>query len=483
MYVVKLDGASSEERFGMKSAAVADLKKSALPVPKGFVLSPDALDMFISENGLEGKIRTVSETTHKGMTGLDAIKKNIDYLFTNSQIPEAVKKEVLAAYGNLSLSEDVRRADTAALDLIKVGRNHERVAVRSSIVRGQENSFAGVTSSFLNVTGDDELCKSIKLCWASAFHPHMLLYSERKGVDGLPRMSIIVQRMVDSDKSGSMLTNFVKDKILVEAAWGLGNAVSSGIVTPDEYLLHGNGALMEKNISKKLGMYVRNAMSGKTEKEPVPGNKMDAQVLTDSEMRKLCELAEKVQGSKSCQLQIDWCIARNRVFLLDVKEGNFEIERRDEQPGEALVTGRCASRGTGTGSIVKYPGDDGNQFDETCIVVSESPSLHVLLAFPDIAGYVSNEGGRLCNFSILARELRVPALTATRNASSILHEGDSVRILAEHGKVIAAEQEPEPEPQAIQPSFPVEGPGMDFPLPAEPMQPAAVPSPHFQPAA
>ena len=148
------------------------------------MLSPDALDLFISENGLEGKIRTVSETTHKGMTGLEAIEKNIDELFTGSSIPDAVKMEVLSAYGNLSLSEDVRRADTAALDLIKVGRNHERVAVRSSMIRSPDNSFAGVTSSFLNVTGEDELWRCIKLCWASAFHPHMLLYSARKACPG-----------------------------------------------------------------------------------------------------------------------------------------------------------------------------------------------------------------------------------------------------------------------------------------------------------
>jgi phosphoenolpyruvate synthase/pyruvate phosphate dikinase len=358
LYVVKQEGASSEQEHGLKSAALADLQKSALPVPKGFVISQAALDTFISENGLEEKIRSVSETTHKGMTGLEAIQKKIDMIFVKSFMPDAVKSEVLSAYGGLSLSEDVRRADVAALDLIKVGRNHERVAVRSSMVRSPDNSYAGVTSSFLNVTGEDELWRCIKLCWASAFHPHVLLYGERKGVEGLPKMSVIVQRMVDSEKSGSILTNFIRDKVLVEASWGLGSAVSSGIVSPDEYLLDRNGSLLEKNISKKLSMYVRNPMSGKTEKEPVPGSKMDAQVLTDSELRKLCELAEKVQGSKPDQLLIDWCIGRNRAFLLDVKQGNFDIERGDEDPGEALVTGRCASQGTGTGKVIMYPGEN-----------------------------------------------------------------------------------------------------------------------------
>jgi pyruvate,water dikinase len=444
LYVVKQDEASSEEEFGFKAAALADMQKSALPVPRGFVISPKALDLFISRNGLEDKIRAVSQTSDKGMSGLEEIEKNTRELFANAFIPEEVKKEVLSAYGELSLSDDVRRADTAALDLIRAGRNHERVAVRSSVLRNPENSFAGVAGAFLNVSGEDDLWSSIKMCWASVFYPYALLYSERKGVEGLPRMSIVVQRMVDSEKCGAMLSNFGNDKMLVEASWGLGSAVSSGIVAPDEYLLEKNGALIEKNISKKHSMYVRNPMSGKTDKEHVPGSKMDVQVLTDSELRKLCELAEKAQGSKSGQYIMDWCIGRNRVFILDIKPGNYEISMGEDQAGDVLVTGRCASQGIASGRVSAFPSEDGNHYDATSVVVSEGPSIPLLVSFPDIAGYVTNNGGRLCNFSVLARELKIPVLATTQNATSILKDGDGVKILAEQGKVIAVQQEPAP---------------------------------------
>lgn len=462
MYVVKQEEASSREEFGYKAAAIADMQKSALPVPKGFVISPKALELFISRNGLEDKIRSVAETPDRGLSGLQAIERNSEELFLSAFIPDEIKKEVLAAYEKLSLSDEVRRADTAALDLIKAGRDHERVAVRSSVIREPENSFAGVTNTFLNVSGEDELWRCIKLCWASLFYPYALLYSERRGISSLPRMSVLVQRMVETEKSGSILTNFGNDKVLVEGAWGLGNAVSSGIVTPDEYLLDKNASLLEKNISKKLWMYARDPMSGKTEKGHVPGSEMDAQVLTDVELKKLCELADKVQGSKPGQHVVDWCIGRNRAFILDAKPGNYEISRGEEQAGDVLVTGRCASQGAVAGKIAIFPSEIEGRFDATNIVVSESPSISVLLSFPDIAGYVTNDGGRLCNFSILARELKIPALTATQNATSILREGDGVKVLAEQGKVIAVPEEV--------PGIREGGISPDFPLPTEPIE-------------
>jgi pyruvate,water dikinase len=465
LYVVKLEDASNPEEFGQKAATLADMLKSALPVPKGFVITPRALDLFISENGLGDKIRSVSETKDNGLSGLQAIEKNTRELFSNALIPDEVKKAVLAAYEELSLAEEVRRADAIAIDLIRVGRDHEKVAVRSSVIREPVNSFAGVAGAFLNVSGEDELWRSIKLCWASIFYPHALLYSEKRGIEGLPRMSIVVQKMVDSEKSGSVLTKFGTDKVLVEASWGLGNSVSAGLVTPDEYLLDKNGSLIEKNISKKMCMFVRNPMSGKTEKEHVPGNKMDSQVLTDAELKKLYELSEKAEGPESGQRVVDWCIGRNRAFILDAKQGNYDISKVEDQPGDMLVTGRCSSPGTAAGKVALFTDVDKNGFDSTSLVVSDDPSITVLLSFPDIGGYISNGGGRLCNFSILARELHVPAITATQNAMSILHEGDDVKLLAEHGKVVSVPPETEVPPK------PEEG-VPEFPLPIEPFEPS-----------
>ena len=463
MYVARLEEADKPEEFGYKAAVLSGMLKMGMPVPKGFVIKPGALELFISSNNLEDKLKSVSGTAGMGLAGLRSIDKKVKEMFLNASVPDDVKKSVSSAYRQLSLADELRHADAAALDLIRAGREQERVALRSSVIRGAKNSFAGVTSAFLNACGEEELWSRIKLCWASLFSPFALLYGENRGVTGLPRMSIVVQRMVDSEKSGSMMTNFGSDKMLIEATWGLGNALSSGIVTPDEYLLEKNGSMIEKNISKKLWMYVRNPMSGKTEREHVPGSKMDAQVLTDPEMRKLCELGEKLLSNSPGQNVVDWCIARNRVFILDCKPGNYEISvPEEEQAGDVLVTGRCASPGTASGTISPYPGESGGQPQAGSIIVSENPSVTTLISIPEVAGFVTDEGGRLCNFGVLARELGIPALTATQNATSILHIGDNVRLIAGHGKVFSI--------TGIAPAIQGEGEGLEFPLPIEPME-------------
>lgn len=466
MYVVDLEEADSREGFGFKAAELAGLQKSGFPVPKGFVIAPHALQLFISRNGLEEKIRSALETAERGPAGTMDAEKEMRELFTSALIPTEIRKEIVSAYEKLSLSEDVKRADMAALELIKMGRSQERVAVRPSVMTDHGKSFAGLTKAFLNVSGEDELWKFIKLCWVSLFYPLTSLYKERMGMEGQPAMSVIVQRMVDSEKGGAMFINFGNDKLLVEASWGLGETVSSGLVTPDEYLLDKKGALLGKNISKKLWMHVRSPMSGKTEKEHTPGSKMDAQVLTEVELKKLCELSDKLQTGVSEQRIVDWCIARNRVFILDTKPGSYEIiGGHEELDGtDVLVTGRCASPGTAAGGIVLPDNEVNVQFNAENIVVSENSSSDMLLSFPDIGGFVTNEGGRLCNFAILARELKIPALTATQNATSILKDSNKVKLFAEQGKVVKVQEEivrdvqeyPEASPEVETPQFPSE---------------------------
>lgn len=451
MYVIRLEEATNKEDYGSKAAMLANLKKAGMPVPKGFVIKPSALELFITRNGLGPRIRSLSQISDRSLSGLQNMEKSIRDMFYEAQLPVDVKNDVLSAYKQLSLSEEVRNADSAALDLISMGRDHERVAVRTSVIRDAENSYAGVLSVFLNVTGEDELWKHIKLAWASLFYPYAALYREKRSISSMPRMSIIMQKMIDTDKSGSMLTKFGNDKLLVEASWGFGNAISFGIVTPDEYLLDKAGSLIEKNISKKLWMFTRNAMNGKTEKIHVPGNRMDIQVLTETELRKLCGLIENLQTPEVGQYIVDWCSSRNRFYIIDAKPGKYEITPSVEESltGEVLVTGRCASPGIISGKVRVIPGISESDFSGDDIAVSGMSSSNLLLSLPRLNGFITNDGGRLCNFSILSREFNIPSLTATQNAMSVLNNGDNIKLLAEHGKVVSLPpaEFPKPEPQ------------------------------------
>ncbi len=444
MYTASLFEADGRPELGFKASAVSGLKKAGIPVTSGFVITPKALESFISVNGIRSKVRQFHENVDRSPSGLRKAEEGIKDLFLNSVIPGEARSAILASYGELSVSGDIRKAE-AAFSFIKAGRDHALVAVRPSVVREEKDSFAGVLESFVNVSGEDDVLKHVKLCWASLFYPSTSMYTEGRGTGTLD-MSVIVQKMAISEKSGTVATGFGGDKVLVEATWGLGKAASSGLVTPDEYLLDSGGRLIEKNISKKLWMLERNDMTGVTSKVHVPGSRMDAQVLSDAELRKLFELGRRVAGAFQGQQVMDWCIGRNRVIITDVKPGNCDITPvREEHPsGDILVTGRFVSRGTATGTV-KTIGPSGGAFGPDDIVVMESSSIGNLISVKDASGVIVDEGGRMSNFGILAREMGIPAIAGTHKATSVLRLGERITMVTELGKVMAA-QEPVNEP-------------------------------------
>ncbi len=441
MYIIKLDNAENDGEFGSKASGLCRLRKDKLPVPDGFVINTRALELFMSSNQIRSRLPKLDEIADRSPSGLREIEENVRDIFVNSVLPADLRNEIMSAYGNLSVSEDVKMAGEA-FSLIKAGRDHELVAIRGSVGRGASDSFAGLIDSFMNVSGKDELFRCIKLCWASLFYPHALIYGEKKGIENT-NLSILVQKMAESEKSGIVLTNFGGNKTLVEGSWGIGNAVSSGIVTPDEYLLDANGALMEKNISKKLWMYSRNEMTGLTERDHVPGSKMDVQVLSETDLKKISEISERISAAGNGQQIIDWCIGRNKISVLDVKPGNYEISQADEMSttGEVVVTGRFVSKGNVTGTV-KIIGSSSSQFGIEDVALSASSDCRDLIMASGAGGFLTDEGGRLCNFGILARELQVPVMSGTQNATSVLGEGEKVVMSAQHGKVISVQERP-----------------------------------------
>jgi pyruvate,water dikinase len=435
VYVLGIDDASNAKECGFKAASLAGLK-AIVPTPSGFAIMPQALEAFISANGLKEKIKNIYESSSQPESGTapDA-EKCVRDMFMTASIPKDVGSAVMKSYEGFSISDDVRSAG-GVLGLIKAGRGSQLVAVRPSVIRNEGDTFAGVLDSFINVSGEEDLVRCVKLCWASLFYPRASGYMERKGIT-VPSMSVIVQRMAPSEKGGSILTGFGGENVLVEASWGPGSAVSSGVVTPDEYLLRGDGRLLEKNIAKKLWMFERNDYTGITSKVYVPASMMDSQVLTEPELRKLYELSMRIAGDGKNQYVIDWAIGRNRVMIMDSKPVKFDIGKPCEEPagGEVAVTGRFVSGGVAQGKVRKMEASASPPGDES-ILVTESSDAGMLIAASRVAGVVTEEGGRLCNMGVLAREFSIPALSATHNAKSILSEGQDVRVLAGAGKVV-----------------------------------------------
>jgi phosphoenolpyruvate synthase/pyruvate phosphate dikinase len=430
VYVLRLEDAGNVREHGFKAASLAALCK-AVPVPSGFVIARNALDAFLSANGdLAEKVKRFSDPSR--MATLDDVRNaenDVRSAFLGASIPTDLRNDIVRAYDDLSVSEDVRSAGSA-FSIIKAGRIHELVAVRPSVVRDAGDRFPGMLDSFINLTGEDEILRGVKLCWASLFYPKAASYMERKGLKEAA-MAVIVQKMAPAEKSGSILTGFGGDKVLIEASWGPGAAVSSGIVTPDEYLFDAAGKLLGKNVEKKLWMYERNEYTGVTSKVYVPVSKMGSQVLTDVEMNKLVELAGRISGAGGGQHIIDWTIGRNRVMITDAKPEKYELVKNDgeNKDGDAIVTGRLVSSGSAKGKVRKV--DHYSDIPKRGSVVVMESSDAGILALSGAAAVVSDEGGRLCNMGVLSREFSIPALSAAHNARSMLKDGDGVRIVAD----------------------------------------------------
>ncbi len=310
------DGIDSE------TVNLGELLKSGLPVPPGFVITKEAHRSFLQKNGLESRIEEVLDTLNiNDKQQLAEKSRGLETLIMESSIPEDLEKYIRESYDELSVGKEAVDIGTKALDMIKSGRDNIPVVLRSSASE----------KSFTNISGIQSLLDFIKKCWASAYSTDMI----GKSAD----VEIVVQRMVGAEKSGFILTedpvNGTPDRIVLEAVWGLSESVSSGLVTPDNYLLDKNtGEPMEKKISKKL-ILLRKDYAGRTVRERVPNDKMESQVLSESEINALWDVARRAEALYDNPQDIEWCLERNKLFLLKIKpitESRKESKSKEMAP-------------------------------------------------------------------------------------------------------------------------------------------------------
>lgn len=207
---------------------------------------------------------------------------------------------------------------------MQIGSGREPVAVRSSGTAEDldDASFAGQQETFLFVIGNDDVVKFIKECWASLYNDRAIFYRREKRFDERSiSIAVVVQRMVSAQKAGVMFTSnpITNDynTVVLEAAWGLGEAIVSGIVTPDNlWIDKKTGEVTTEYISEKETMVVRLSERGGTKEEPVPEELREAPVLTDAERNRLVDLARKIEDFYKKPEDIEWAIIDGEVFLL-----------------------------------------------------------------------------------------------------------------------------------------------------------------------
>ncbi|MFC6904785.1 pyruvate, water dikinase [Halalkalicoccus tibetensis] len=454
-------GSDDLEIVGGKGASLGELTGAGLPVPSAFIVTAGTYREFIDDAGIADEIHAAVDVDVEDSAALATAQERAEELILETPFPEELREEILASYG--SFGDD------------------PFVAVRSSATAEDlpDASFAGQQETFLNVTEED-LLERVKECWASLFTQRAIYYRKQQGFDSEDvNIAVVVQRMVDAEKSGVMFTSHPSTgdpRIIIEAAWGLGEAVVAGSVSPDNYVVdRESGEIEEETIATKKVMCVRDEESGETVEREVPEERRDERVLEDGEIEQLIALGERVEDHYGTPQDVEWAIVEGEVFMLqsrpittisegeaeesesglmegiaDGNGGSMEYEER-EGDGEELVHGLGSSPGRASGAariVTKL--DQLDKVEEGDIIVTEMTTPDMVPAMKRASGIVTDEGGMTSHAAIVSRELGVPAVVGTSNGTKVIEDGQQITIDGERGSVEAGRTSDEPDHEPVE---------------------------------
>ncbi|MFA6642682.1 MAG: PEP/pyruvate-binding domain-containing protein, partial [Methanomethylophilus sp.] len=335
---------------GGKGANLGELTSSGFPVPHAFVLTTVSYDYFMKKSKIADEIKAeLASIDPNSDDSLTAVSKAIRDLFTKHAIPADLKKEIKESY-----------------DLLLAGKKGF-VAVRSSATAEDlpDASFAGQQETYLNVGNLRDLYDRIRMCWSSLFTARAIAYREKQGYSHMDvKLAVVVQRMVNSECSGIMFTvdphNGAKN-IIVEAGYGLGEAIVGGEVTPDTYEIDKNGmSISRKRISTQKWKYIRGPDGGIL-KQDVPAKLEKAQKIPDSRVLEIAEIGRQVEIHYNKPMDMEWCVEDGKSYLVQARPitaiGSSKEEKVTAAEAEGknvVLSGLGASPGMATGRVCLY---------------------------------------------------------------------------------------------------------------------------------
>lgn len=430
---------------GGKSSSLGEMtSKTDVPVPYGFATTAKAYRLFIEQNGLHQRMKdTMAELTDiEDSEQLSKVCSQLRKLIVEEEMPEELEKAITEAY------EELGR---------KVGEKNPAVAVRSSATAEDlpDASFAGQQDSYLNISGAKKVVQKVKECYASCFTDRAVYYREKQGYSHLDvALSAAVQMMVFSAASGVMfslnVTNGDDNEIFIEAAYGLGEYVVQGTVTPDNYQVNKKtGNIDVCGVCSQEIMLVRKK-DGECEEKPVPMDKRFAQVLTDAQIKELAGYALKIEKHYGIYMDMEWAVDERdgRIWLLQARPETVWSKRKKEAEAGAtatgdnkvIVKGLSASPGrvTGKAHVIKNVKDIG-EFKDGEILVTEMTAPDWVPAMKKAKAIVTNSGGITCHASIVSRELGIPCVVGTKSkgpaATDVIQDGCIISVDATNGVV------------------------------------------------
>ena len=442
-YVLWFEKISKDDvsKAGGKGANLGEMFGAGLPVPPGFVVTTAAFDKLMKIGGLGERIDQIIKRTNVEDTGaLFTASKAIKEMIVSQEMPEDVKAEVADSYKTLSYEDKVQDAQMASL--MSAGADMAFVAVRSSATAEDlpGASFAGQQATFLNVRGTKELLQSVKECWASLFEPRAIFYRSKNSF-GSASIAVVVQRMVDSEKSGIMFTTDPvsgDDSIIIEATWGLGEYIVLGEVSPDHYIIDKQtDSVKDRKIGTKEKALIRDLKTGKSVEWIIPQDKARSEVLTQAELDKLIMYGHMLEDHYGHAQDVEFAVDNGVVRIVQTRAVTTKGRKSDVKiEGTELVRGRGASPGIATGKVKIVRGmEDIGKILKGDILVTVMTSPDLVPAMSRSGAIVTDNGGSNCHAAIVSREMGIPAIVGTETATSLLKEGQIVTVDAYSGVV------------------------------------------------
>ncbi|WP_276906389.1 phosphoenolpyruvate synthase [Peptoniphilus duerdenii] len=421
---------------GGKGANLGEMTGNGLPVPPGFCVTAGAYKDFIHYAELDEVITFLIESL------------NVDDVEQLNDVSKEIRQKIMEAPILPELEEEIKKS---YLDFSKsINMTDPEVAVRSSATAEDlpDASFAGQQDTYLHIRGEKELVNHVKMCWASLWTGRAIYYREKQHFDHFDvLLSAVVQKMVNAKKAGVMFTanpiNKSTDEMMINSSWGLGEAVVSGTVTPDEYIIDKKTKeIKEKHVASKLSMVVKKEVGVGTEvvnvEDYLGKDAVEAESLTREELNKLIEMGLKIENIYGSVQDTEWAFDKDTgdfYFLQSRPITTIGGEEKEEKL-IPLCKGLPASPGIGRGIVKNIKNlTEISQVEEGDILVTEMTNPDMVPAMKKARAVVTDEGGRTCHAAIVSRELQIPCIVGAKNATQVLKDGLEVTVDATRGIV------------------------------------------------
>jgi pyruvate,water dikinase len=293
---------------GGKGANLGEMTKAGFPIPSGFVLTTQAYDDSVSENGLQEQIVDLASAVSSGdPKSSEEASAAIRKLFLAAEMPDAVTSDLVAAYAELTNEGELP------------------IAVRSSATAEDlpTASFAGQQDTYLNIQAEGALLGAVQECWASLWTARAISYRMRQGIEpAAVSLAVVVQKLIPADSAGILFTanplDGERDQIVINATWGLGEAIVGGQVTPDTVIVDKSSRqILSRDTAIKTIMTVR--LDSGTEEQPVPLARQALQVLDDATAVALAQYGAQIEAHYGSPMDIEWAIAGGKIAILQAR--------------------------------------------------------------------------------------------------------------------------------------------------------------------